>query len=522
MSFLSKLKAFDLSRFTSKLRTSRRDSDMASSTEVLVFGSANIDYITYVEHLPDRGETICAMHREQCFGGKGANQCVAAAKLGANCALVANLGNDQLGNDYYNYLNQLDVDVTYVQLKEECSTGMAEVVVADNADNHVIVVGGANNLLNAKDVTRSRSMFRHARVLLCQLETDERAVLFALKQFKGISVLNASPARKDLPIELIKAPHILCINELEAAQLTNRPEIVSLYDAKAAAQQLLRMGAKSVIITMGAQGAVHLSKQQPDNCTHVPAAHVRYLADTSGAGDAFLGALAFHLSRFPNLRRESHIQAANICAAYAVGHRGTQPSFPGPELAQHSLCSMPLIYSVIPDAPPEPEPEPEPAPAPVVADAVDAAPVAGAAAAGAAGAAAVAAEPAAEAAQPAEAAAEPQVEPEAKAAPEPEPVPETEPEPVAQAAVEPELQAKEPEPEAKEPEPEAKEPEPEANEPEPQAKEPEPQAMEPEADAQKSESEAKEPEPEATPKRDSKNDTRRPSAQQRAAEAAAI
>ncbi|EDW13128.2 uncharacterized protein Dmoj_GI21538 [Drosophila mojavensis] len=317
--------------------------------DVLVFGSSNIDYITYVNDLPRSGETVFAMHRERCYGGKGANQCVAAAKLGARCALISKLGNDKLGAEYLEYLKELEINVDHVEMMDGQSTGLTEINVAENAQNMNIVLSGANLMLKATDASNAKKLFRHSKVLLCQLETDEKAVLYALNHFKGVSILNASPAHPDMNLELIKAPTILCCNRLEAAQLTNREQIDSLQDAKAAATDLIEMGAKSVIITMGDMGAIYLSSSEPDLCTQCPAAPVRYLADTSGASDAFLGSLAYHISIYPNLIRESHIIAANICAAYAVGHRGTQPSFPGPELFQERLCQFDPLYYIIDD-----------------------------------------------------------------------------------------------------------------------------------------------------------------------------
>ncbi|KAH8402903.1 hypothetical protein KR222_000001, partial [Zaprionus bogoriensis] len=308
---------------------------------------------SYVNELPKPGETIGAMFREKCYGGKGANQCVAASLLGADCALIAKMGNDDLGNEYYNYLQDLNINIDYVELMECDPTGIAQINVDDNGDNSIVVVYGANLKLNHKDVSRSKKLFKKAKVLLCQLESDPRAVLAALKQFKGVSVLNAAPIPKTpLPEELIQAPTILCVNEIEAAQLTDRDEVKTLYDAKAAANDLLDKGAQSVIITLGEQGAIHLSKEEQDRCIHLPAAPVRYLADTSGAGDAFLGSLAYHIARFPNLDREFHIYAANICAAYSVGHRGTQPSFPGPEYAQTMLCQARPYCYLVPDEDP--------------------------------------------------------------------------------------------------------------------------------------------------------------------------
>lgn len=349
---LSKLKSTRLPQILTVERDTTNDRK-SGKVQILVFGSINMDYITYVNELPKPGETIRAMYREQCFGGKGANQCVAASKLGANCALVSKIGKDDLGSMYYDYLQEMDINVDYVEIIEGYETGIAQINVDDYGENSIVILPGANAMLNHKDISRSKKLFREAKVLLCQLETDPRTVLCALKQFNGVSILNAAPALKNIPPGLIKAPTILCVNEVEAAILTDRKEIKSVQDAKAACQDLLQKGARTIIITMGSQGAVYLTKTEPDTCIHCPAAPVRYLADTSGAGDAFIGALAYHMLHFPKLNLEHHIHAANICAAYSVGRRGTQPSFPGPELAQDDLCLIDPAFYIIPDETPQ-------------------------------------------------------------------------------------------------------------------------------------------------------------------------
>ncbi|KAM8717532.1 hypothetical protein ACLKA7_004256 [Drosophila subpalustris] len=370
-----------------EILTTERDTTISPNwkVEVVVFGTASMEYTTYLNELPKPGETKKAMYREECFGGRAANQCVAAAKLGAHCALVSKLGSDDLGRTYYEYLQQMDINMDYVQMVEGQQTGTCHISVDDNSQSSIVVLPGANATLSHKDVSRSRKAFNQAKVLLCQLDTEPKVVLCALKQFKGVSILNGAPGMKTLSPELIKAPTILCINEVEAALLTERKEIRFVQDAKEAAHELLLKGAKTVIITMGDQGAVFLSSSEPDTCLHCPAAPVRYLADTSGAGDAFLGSLAFHIVHFPKLNLEHHIHAANLCAAYAVGKRGTQPSFPGPEMAQDDLCLIdPAFYIILnetkeqkawrerqagvvpapveskPELTPEPQPEPKP------------------------------------------------------------------------------------------------------------------------------------------------------------------
>ncbi|XP_041566405.1 ribokinase isoform X2 [Drosophila elegans] len=332
---------------------------MGKSLDVVVFGSANIEYITYVAELPKPGELVAGSHMETCFGGKGANQCVAAAKLGASTALVAKLGKDESGDDYLNHLQQHMVDVGHVEQVKGNPTGMSEIAVSNEGQQYKINVAGANAFLTAKDVTRAKKCFQEAKVLLCQLETDMNVTMCALRQFKGVSILHLSPMRKDIPPAMISMASILVMNQEAAAHLAEMDEVKTLEQARLAAGTLIDKGARSVIITMGDQGAVFMSKKSRDVCTHVPASDVPHLADSSGAADAFLGGLAYHVARFPKLTPEHHISAANACAAYSLGRRGTQPSFPGKEGAKDNLCFITPTFNVIPPPTAEAEKEPE-------------------------------------------------------------------------------------------------------------------------------------------------------------------
>ncbi|XP_030378687.1 ribokinase-like [Scaptodrosophila lebanonensis] len=329
---------------------------MAKWADVIVIGSANVDYITYVPNLPRPGETVAGTHFETCFGGKGANQCLAAAKLGAKTALVAKVGQDATGDDYLTYLDKNGIIVEHVEQIKDQPTGLAQIAVSDDGENNIIIVAGANACMDGKAITRAKKLIQNSKVLLCQLETNVNATLCALRLFKGISIVNAAPVLKEMPPEIFSSPSIFCVNEVEAAQLTDRDEIKTLQDARAAAIDLIDKGANSVIITLGAQGAVYMSKDNKERCLHVPAEPVDHVVDTSGAGDAFIGALAYHLARFPNLPRERHIYAANSVAAHSIQHRGTQPSFPGEEKAHNNLCMERPEFFEVPETAEEPPP----------------------------------------------------------------------------------------------------------------------------------------------------------------------
>ncbi|XP_067635336.1 ribokinase isoform X2 [Eurosta solidaginis] len=296
--------------------------------EVLVFGSVIVDFVAYAERLPKAGETLHGHKFMTGYGGKGANQCVAAARQGAKTAMIAKLGDDSWGSNYLQQLRKENVNVDFVEQCQGEATGIAQISVADSGENHIIIVVGANNLLSGNDVEKARNLFKTAKILVCQFETPLNATLDALNAFEGISILNAAPALVATPPELIKAATIFCVNETEAALTTGCEAISKLEHAKVGLHKLLEMGAKNVIITLGALGAVYATSADPHKFIHVPVGKVPKVVDTTGAGDAFIGALAYNMARFSSLPWHQLIGAANQVAAYSVQHPGTQASFP--------------------------------------------------------------------------------------------------------------------------------------------------------------------------------------------------
>ncbi|KAH8273446.1 hypothetical protein KR018_001585 [Drosophila ironensis] len=302
----------------------------SQATEVLVFGSAIIDFICYTPRLPKPGETLHGHRFQTGYGGKGANQCVAAARQGSRTALVAKLGADSFGSDYRKHLQAEGVNVQHVQQLEGQTTGVAQIGVSDGGENNIIIVVGANNSLAACDVAAADSLFQEAKVLVCQLETPIEATLSALKSFKGISILNAAPAMENTPSDLLKLSSIFCVNETEAALMTKVPSIATIEEAQTASGTLMEMGANTVIITLGKLGAVWGSREEPGRYEHIPAPAVpaEKVVDTTGAGDAFIGALAHNLARNPKRKMSAHIAAACAVASQSVQLPGTQSSFP--------------------------------------------------------------------------------------------------------------------------------------------------------------------------------------------------
>ncbi|EDW82078.1 uncharacterized protein Dwil_GK25613 [Drosophila willistoni] len=302
-----------------------------STIEVLVFGSAIIDFICYTPRLPRPGETLHGHKFQKGYGGKGANQCVAAARQGSRTALIAKLGDDTFGTDYLQQLRKEGINVNHVNLLANHTTGVAQIAVSDGGENNIIIVVGANNKLGSDDVSLAKNVFKEAKVLVCQLETPLEATVTALKAFRhGVSIVNAAPAMDQTPKELLELATIFCVNETEAALMTQVDSIVGIKQAEAAIARLFEMGANTVIITLGKLGAVFGHKETPTKFEHVPAPHVPpcKVVDTTGAGDAFIGALAHNLARYSERSLGEHIAAASAVASQSVQLPGTQASFP--------------------------------------------------------------------------------------------------------------------------------------------------------------------------------------------------
>uniref|UniRef100_A0A182PZV3 Ribokinase n=1 Tax=Anopheles farauti TaxID=69004 RepID=A0A182PZV3_9DIPT len=300
-----------------------------ASFDVLVFGSCIVDFISYVPRLPKIGETLHGTKFATGNGGKGANQCVAAARLGSRTAMIGKLGEDPWGIAYRKTLASEGVNVDQVYIVPGESTGIAQINVADNGDNQIVIVTGANRRLEPSDVERHAEIFGQARILVCQLETPIEGTIAALKAFKGISIVNAAPAERNLPRSLLSIASIFCVNETEAALLTDMTTVSDVQQAKVALYKLRDMGCKTIIITLGEKGAVFAEEQDHHSKVyHVLPVKVEKVVDTTGAGDAFIGALAHFLAKHPDELLANCVAAANHVAAWSVQRPGTQSSFP--------------------------------------------------------------------------------------------------------------------------------------------------------------------------------------------------
>jgi ribokinase len=297
---------------------------MTSHTpRICVVGSSNIDLISMVPRLPRLGETLVGRSFHLGYGGKGANQAVMAAKLGAQVSMVTRVGRDVFGEGTLkNYVEQ-GIDTAHVLFDESRFSGVAPIFVDDNAQNFIVIVPGANLGLSLADVHAAEPVITAADVLVCQLEVPVETTLeaFRVANSAGVrTVLNPAPA-EPLPDELLQLTDICAPNETESELLTGQP-VRTLADAEAAARLLRARGPGVVILTLGERGALVVDG---DTAEHIPAVKVDAV-DPTGAGDAFIGSLAVYVADGLPLR--DAVLRANAVAALSVTKIGTQVSFP--------------------------------------------------------------------------------------------------------------------------------------------------------------------------------------------------
>jgi ribokinase len=283
------------------------------------------DLVAYARRLPKLGETLAGSTFTIGFGGKGANQAVMAARLGAQVSMVAKLGDDAFGRDYLDNFRRNGVEVSHVGVSSDASTGVAPIWVDESSGNNaIIIVPGTNALLTVADVEAAKDAITAADVLVCQWEIPLECVVaaFAIARQAGVmTVFNPAPAQPELPGELLASTDLFCPNESETELLTGMP-VTTLEQVEAAARSLLARGVQRVVCTLGERGSLLVGA---DEVVHVPTDRVAAV-DTTGAGDAYVGSLAYFLGR--GLALPDAMARAGRIAAISVQKPGTQTSFP--------------------------------------------------------------------------------------------------------------------------------------------------------------------------------------------------
>lgn len=292
---------------------------------IVVVGSVNADMVVKSERLPAPGETVTGGQFVMAAGGKGANQAVAAARLGGDVTLVAKTGQDMFGDQAVENYRREEIHTDLILRDPDESTGVALILVDASGENLIAVASGANHALRPEDLDQAAERIQSADVLLLQLEipmeTVRRAAEIAAASSKEVAVvLDPAPAAP-LEGQLLRLLSYLTPNESEAARLTG-VEVRDEASARAAARQLRQAGARSVIVTMGAKGALVVGAEED---VFVPGHAVQAL-DSTAAGDAFNGGLALALAR--GLPVADAVREACLVGALSVTRLGAQPSLP--------------------------------------------------------------------------------------------------------------------------------------------------------------------------------------------------
>lgn len=291
--------------------------------KVVVVGSLNMDLVTRAERLPRPGETLIGQSFATVSGGKGANQAVASARLGAEVSMIGCVGADGYGEQLRAALLAEQIDCQALTTVEG-SSGVALIVVDDSSQNAIVIVAGANGLLTSDVVKGFDPVLQAADVIICQLEVPLQTVGYTLKRGRELGktmILNPAPASSPLPADWYSSIDYLIPNESEASALSGLP-VDSLETAEAAASCLIAAGAGKVIITLGAQGSLFANGQ---GFEYFPAPKVKAV-DTTAAGDTFVGGFAAALA--VGKSEAEAIRFGQTAAALSVTRAGAQPSIP--------------------------------------------------------------------------------------------------------------------------------------------------------------------------------------------------
>ena len=297
---------------------------MIENKKIIVIGSTNTDMVVYSDHFPKPGETVIGNKFLMNPGGKGANQAVAAVRMGGDVTFISRIGNDIFGNQALKLLQQESINISFMEFDKELSSGIALITVDQSGENCIVVAGGSNTTLSLDNPAIFQQAISTDSYLLMQLEIPLAAILKATRYAKDKQVtviLNPAPISQKLPEELLQSVDIITPNQEEAFALTGI-EVQDEQSALLASQVISAMGPPVVIITMGHLGAFIYDH----GATHFVTAYPVSPVDTTAAGDVFNGALVSLLSQGVPLI--DAVDQASLAAAYSVTINGAQSSAP--------------------------------------------------------------------------------------------------------------------------------------------------------------------------------------------------
>jgi ribokinase len=292
-------------------------------SKILVVGSANADLMIAMPKLPNPGETVRGHDFLVAPGGKGANQAIAAARLGGDVGFIGSIGDDDFGRSIKKSLLDSGVDTARLCVRPNSATGVALIFSEACGENMIVIAAGANDFLLPADIDAAADAIAEASIIVCQFESPVATIerLVTVAKLSGVPVLlNPAPARR-MADEMVDGIRFLVPNRQELAHLTGLPTR-TLADVEAAAKALLVRGAESVIVTLGREGVLRASVAG----ARVFAAPIVEAVDTTGAGDTFVGGFAAEWCRTSDV--DAAISFAQRAAAYSVTGRGAQASMP--------------------------------------------------------------------------------------------------------------------------------------------------------------------------------------------------
>lgn len=292
--------------------------------DIAVIGSNMVDLITYIDKMPKKGETREAPNFEMGCGGKGANQAVAAAKMGASVTMLTKVGDDIFADNTIKNLKKYEINTEFVQKVPGVASGAAPIFVDANSENRILIIKGANQYISPEDIDQAAEKLKKCRLLVLQLEiplpTIYHAIEFGNRHHIPI-IFNPAPATKELDFKYISMCDFVVPNEIELEMITGMP-VETDKETRNAAFVLLQKGVKNVIVTLGRRGVLWVTS---NDIRRFDAYQVKAV-DTTGAGDAFIGCFAHSFVRNGNVAQA--IQRAQAFAALSVTRKGTQISYP--------------------------------------------------------------------------------------------------------------------------------------------------------------------------------------------------
>lgn len=303
-------------------------------SRIVVVGSLNFDTSINVPHLPVTGETIIASKLSRHHGGKGANQAVAIARLGGQVSIIGAVGNDDHGHQIVDSLRKLGVGTAGLMLKDDATTGMAFVCVADNGDNNIIVYPGTNFQITKDDIERNLQLITAADYCLLQLEIPSAIVRYVIaicNEHKVKVVFNPAPVSADFDDSILQNIDYFLPNETELAMVTGQK--VTEDNIGVLCASLVDKGCANVIVTLGEKGSLLVNREKQE---YFPAVKVKAV-DTTAAGDSFIGAFTYRLALGDQI--DEAIRFATKAAALTVTRRGAQDALPSLEEVNNLLVA---------------------------------------------------------------------------------------------------------------------------------------------------------------------------------------